>query len=303
MAELQPILDHLVILVPHETLLNLPPWLPQAFTILGGGRHADGVTENKLILFQDGVYLELIAFIPGKEQERASHRWGHRREGHIVDWANTLHSLPDLAAIRDRVASAGSGITYSDPVSGGRVRPDGTELKWTISAPQIDAPEAGGAAAAAAAMGEFEGGEAPFWCLDRTPRELRVPHKVRSNVEHPSGAVGVAGVRVSVRDVRVFETLRKTYDALQGREGWRLVTEGGGGDATGASAYAWDLLVPETAGGDSAQRSLVLAHVAEGSHGGSPDVYVSIDLVGASEGSVSGHLGDESWAIDFRLKA
>ena len=61
-----PILDHIVILVPHETLTNLPPWLTDAFTVLEGGRHADGVTENKLILLQDGVYFELIAFVPGK---------------------------------------------------------------------------------------------------------------------------------------------------------------------------------------------------------------------------------------------
>lgn len=85
-----PILDHIVILVPHKTRLQLPSWLTDAFTVLTGGRHADGVTENKLILFQDGVYLELISFLPGKEEERTSHTWGQCREGHIIDWANTL---------------------------------------------------------------------------------------------------------------------------------------------------------------------------------------------------------------------
>lgn len=138
MAAVRPILDHIVLLVPHQTLLNLPSWLSDAFTVLDGGRHADDVTENKLILFQDGVYLELIAFISGKETERRSHRWGQRREGHIIDWANILHSESDLAVIRGRVASAESGIKYSEPVSGGRLRPDGTELKWAISAPDID---------------------------------------------------------------------------------------------------------------------------------------------------------------------
>lgn len=289
MAAVQPILDHIVILVPHETLLNLPLWISEAFTVLTGGRHADGVTENKLIVLQDGVYLELIAFIPGKETERKSHRWGQRREGHIVDWANTLHNGADLEVIRSRVAAAGSGIKYTAPSAGGRVRPDGTELQWTISAPYADDDKVGAVAA-------FAGGEAPFWCLDRTPRNLRVPHQVESNVKHASGAVGVAGVTVSVRDAKLLKTLKETYDALQGKEGRILESKGD----SAARAYVWDLVVPEAAGRDSVQRTLALAQVSDQ---GSPDVYVGIDFVASSDASVSGHLGDENWVIEFKLRA
>lgn len=287
-----PILDHIVILVPYDVLRNLPSWLAEAFTILQGGRHADGVTENKLILFQDGVYLELIAFIPGKEEERKSHNWGHRHQGHIIDWANTLHKEDDLAIIRDRVASAGTRIKYSAPKSGGRVRPDGQELRWVVSAPVIDDHSDN--------LSAFVGGEAPFWCLDRTPRDLRVPYEVEDNVKHPCGALGIAGLTVSVRGAQLFGSLKAVYDALQGQEGQKLETKGAGA----ANAYVWKLMVPEAKDGGIRKRMLTLARIDPEQTGRGPlDVYVELSLIGSSKGSVSGNLGDEEWPLEFSLKA
>lgn len=283
-----PILDHIVILVPHSTLLSLPSWLTEAFTVLQGGRHAGGVTENKLILFQDGVYLELIAFIPGQDDGRNSHRWGQRREGHIVDWANSLDREEDLEVIRQRVGSGGSGIKYSGPTPGGRVRPDGTELKWVISAPYID-DDSGKLA------GGFVGGEAPFWCLDRTPRHLRVPYQVKGNVEHASGALGVVGVTITVRDEGLFGILKKTYDALQGHDGTAKK------DSAAAKAFSWRLQVPEPVAFQGVERTLTLA-LADGSTSGSKsqDVYVELSLGSSTqEEALSGYVGDESWLLKF----
>lgn len=290
-AAASTLLDHIVILVPHDILLNLPPWLSETFTVLYGGRHADGVTENKLILFQDGVYIELIAFFPGKEQGK-SHKWGQRREGHIIDWANTLLVENDLAVIRSRVESAGTEINHSDPESGGRVRHDGKELQWVISAPIIqensNEPDA------------FVGGEAPFWCLDRTPRDLRVPYQVEDKIKHPCGALGVAGLIVAVGDAQLFEKLRGVYDALQGQKGLRLDQKGHGF----ANVYVWELGVLGGTDGNIGKRILTLAQIdPEVSGNGPQDVYVELSLVGSSEGSVSGHLGDEQWPIKFSLKA
>ncbi|KAJ4391265.1 hypothetical protein N0V93_004882 [Gnomoniopsis smithogilvyi] len=286
-----PILDHIVVLVTHDILLNLPSWLDEAFTVLNGGRHADGVTENKLILFQDGVYIELIAFVPGKDDERKSHRWGQRRQGHIIDWANTLHDEDDLAAIRSRVASADTGLKYDEPQSGGRVRPDGKELKWVTSAPTISDDSS--------KLNEFVGGEAPFWCLDRTPRDLRVPYQVEGNVQHPCGALGVAGVTVAIRDAQLFQKLKSFYDALRGEEGKELQQRPHGS----VNAYVWKLGVPEAPNGQNGKRTLTLAQIdpemTEKKH---LDVYVELDLVGSSEGSVSGHLGDKQWPLKFNLK-
>lgn len=260
------ILDHIVILVPHPTLLNLPQWLTSAFTVLTGGRHADGVTENKLVVLSDGVYLELIAFVPGREADRASHRWGARKEGRIIDWAITLRTEDDLAAVRGRLDAAGTGILYDEPVPGGRITPDGTELRWATSAPCGPG---------------LAGGEAPFWCLDRTPRELRVP---RGAAVHPSGALGVAGVAVSVGDGDVFRALKGTFDVLQGEEG-----------AAGADgAWGWPLRVPEAARGGA--RGLSLRPVA------GEDVFVKLSLLSESTtGTVGGSLGDDACPLEIEF--
>lgn len=282
----KPILDHIVILVPHETLVNLPSWLTDAFTVLQGGRHADGVTENKLILFQDGVYLELIAFVPGKEEEREAHKWGRRREGHIIDWANTLQSEDDLEAIRSRVDAARTGISYSGPISGGRITPGGTELKWVISSPSLDD------------KGGFVGGEVPFWCLDRTSRDLRVPYHLESNVKHTCGAVGVHRVAIYVKDEELFQTLKATYDALQGEEGSRIT-----GDLEApATAFSWPLRTPETVLGIKSLGTLVLVRSNSGNPKVSGDVTVSLSFVSSTEaGSVAGNLGDDNWTMGFEL--
>lgn len=284
-----PILDHIVILVPHETLTNLPSWLTDAFTVLEGGRHADGVTMNKLILLQDGVYFELIAFVPGKEEERKSHRWGARRSGHIVDWANTLHSEDDLEVIRNRMKAAGTGVQYTNPIPGGRIKPDGTELKWIISSPYADET---------AGLDGFVGGEAPFWCLDRTPRENRVPFHVGENVKHPSGALGVYQVSVFVGDKALFGTLKGTYDALNGRDGTQVK------ESASLQAFSWPIGVLESVDGGASQSTLLLVQTASGSStSGGGDMFVTISLKSNKDSrSIEGHLGDQNWRIQLDLK-
>jgi hypothetical protein len=44
------LLDHIIVLLPHEDLQNPPAWLADNFSLTDGGRHADGKTENKLIV-------------------------------------------------------------------------------------------------------------------------------------------------------------------------------------------------------------------------------------------------------------
>ena len=71
---LPPALDHLILLVndPHHASSQRTSSLERAiltFTELGfqvvrGGTHADGLTSNALIVFSDGVYVELIQFEP-----------------------------------------------------------------------------------------------------------------------------------------------------------------------------------------------------------------------------------------------
>lgn len=91
----QPCLDHVVLLLPYAQLQDLPAWVTNNFTVSEGGKsailattphifwahkrflgkHADGKTENKLILFRDGSYLELIAFVNDDPEKRKGHWW------------------------------------------------------------------------------------------------------------------------------------------------------------------------------------------------------------------------------------
>ncbi|BGP39010.1 hypothetical protein JCM10450v2_002967 [Rhodotorula kratochvilovae] len=166
-----PALDHIIVLVPHAVLHDLPAPLTSAFTITPGGTHADGLTENKLIIFADGSYIELIAFLPSvSPSARAAHWWGRKADG-IIDFALTSPSLPSSFP-----------AAYDAPQAGGRTRPDGTEVKWVVTFPS---------------SARFERGAVPFWCHDTTPRALRVPVD-EARTAHPSRASGVAGLTVRV---------------------------------------------------------------------------------------------------------
>ncbi|KAF2154517.1 hypothetical protein K461DRAFT_214114, partial [Myriangium duriaei CBS 260.36] len=207
-----PLLDHIVILTPHSFLSSPPGWFASLFNFYPGGRHADGLTENTLALLADGSYVEFIAFVPGIDPaERKKHRWGHKKEGTIIDWALTLHvssssGLKDqtraFKQIQQQVLDAHTGFSYKDLVRGGRQRPDGKELRWAVAAAEGDNHTT------------LEPGLLPFWCLDETDRDLRVPYEPNSS--HPSGAVGVALVSVTPAQHDQAAKLDKVYDALLG---------------------------------------------------------------------------------------
>ncbi|PHH92364.1 hypothetical protein CDD83_7742 [Cordyceps sp. RAO-2017] len=237
-----PIIDHIVVLVPHATLEALPDRLRDSFVVAPGGRHADGLTANKLILFQDGAYIELIAFVDGVDPgRRRRHRWGQLRESSVVDWAYTLPHERDFAAVQQRLTQADTGIVYSDPVAGGRTRPDGTVLEWAV-------------AMARGADGEaLPPGRMPFWCLDRTRRDLRVPYAQEPRLaRHPCGARGVSAVALTAPR-GVVGPLGRAYDAIHGASfgggPWRFRVSSdlgcGGGGRHEASLAARDGAEPE----------------------------------------------------------
>ena len=151
-----------------------------------GGRHPGRTSHNALIVFDDGAYLELIAWTDPGPAER---------------WYNVLQAhgegLMDFALIPDDVALAidearGRGLALSGPIDGGRVRPDGREVKWRT-----------------ARQATFD---LPFLCADVTPRDLRVP--TGDARRHANGATGVASLTIAVHDIK--ESLA-AYEALLGR--------------------------------------------------------------------------------------
>lgn len=166
-------LDHLVILVPQLDAA-IDRYRACGFTVLPGGTHAEGATHNALVVFADGAYLELIAFLkPAPE-----HRWGTlAARGHqgFIDMALLPDSVGTVVA-----AAAARGLAYTGPLPGGRLRPDGQRLEWQIGTP----PTA----------------DLPFLCGDLTPRALRVPEEGGAR-QHANGATGVAALTVAVDDL------------------------------------------------------------------------------------------------------
>ncbi|KAK3636928.1 hypothetical protein LTR56_012588 [Elasticomyces elasticus] len=168
-------LDHVIVLLPYDDIVNPPTWVTDNFTVSPGGRHADNKTENRLILFADGTYVELIAFIDDDPEKRKGHWWD--KPFGIVDFALTNKSF-NYPALQERLKASRSGVSYAEPIAGGRTMPDGQELKWKVTFP----------------LGA-ERGEVPFWCHDVTPRDQRVPVS-KENTRHPCGATGMFSVVV-----------------------------------------------------------------------------------------------------------
>jgi hypothetical protein len=165
-------LDHLVILV-RDLELASADYRRLGFVVTPGGEHADGLTRNALVPFEDGTYLELVSFLD--PEDPADNVWGWRgfypQEG-LIDYCATSDDLDSEAR---RLASLGFGV--DGPDDGGRRLPDGTEVRWR------------------SARIRQEGRIFPFLIEDLTPRELRVPGGPATR--HQNGATGVSGLDIS----------------------------------------------------------------------------------------------------------
>jgi len=170
-------LDHLVILV-SDLDLAAADYERLGFAVTLGGEHADGLTRNALIPFEDGSYFELVTFL--NPEDPTDNVWGWRgflpREG-LIDYCV---ASDDLEADVSRLQSLGFGV--DGPDHGGRRLPDGVEIRWR------------------SARIRQEGRLLPFLIEDVTPRELRVPGEPAA--EHPNGATGVARLEISTPDVK-----------------------------------------------------------------------------------------------------
>ena len=177
-------LDHVVIAVA-DLGKAVEGYRALGFTVVIGGRHPGRTSHNALVVFQDGAYLELIAWTaPGPGE-----RWYdvHARHGDgLMDFAllpgDTAQAIADAKA---------RGLELSGPIDGGRVRPDGTQIQWRT--------------------GRQATFDLPFLCGDVTPRALRVPEG-EARI-HPNGVVGVKSVTVAVHDL---EATTARYAALLG---------------------------------------------------------------------------------------
>lgn len=211
----KPALDHLILFLPYNSSTKspvTPPSFSKYFTISPGGTHAGGLSANNLILLADGCYLELICFLPHDDPSKiATHWWGPdpNRKG-WTDWCltTTVHGKEELkendgADLRnwERVRES-----HEQPVKGGRKRPDGTDVRWSVTFPK---GELGG---------QKTRGKFPFFCHDYTPRDVRVPLSA-SSTQHPSGVVGVKSLSVVVATQQDLDAAWKVYTRVLGVEG------------------------------------------------------------------------------------
>ncbi|GAB3769115.1 VOC family protein [Ramlibacter monticola] len=165
-------LDHVVIAV-RDLERTVADYTATGFTVVAGGRHPGRHTRNALVVFEDGAYIELIAYDAPSPEER----WWRVLDAHgegLVDFA----LLPrDLAATVAAARSRGLAGLVDRP--GGRARPDGVRIEWQSARPSTS--------------------DLPFLCFDVTPRALRVPEgEVR---RHANGALGISEVAVAVGDL------------------------------------------------------------------------------------------------------
>ncbi len=181
-------IDHIVILVTNlEQAID--DYTALGFRVMPGGEHTGGLSHNALIAFEDGSYLELIAFRGPIPPDHLFYREG------VTEGLITYALLPtdieaDVAAARTR------GLNYEGPRPGGRLKPDGTRIEWQIATPSSY--------------------DLPFLCGDVTPRDLRVP--TGNAQKHENGVTGINTLTLCVKNLR--ESIQK-YSALLGEDPYR----------------------------------------------------------------------------------
>src|SRR5919202_6968225 len=106
------LLDHIVILV-DDLDLAVQDYTDLGFSVVMGGEHADGVTRNALVAFEDGSYLELLNFLSPPPEGHMFAHGAHSAEG-IIAYALLPDDIEaDVAAARRR------GLHMRGPLDGG----------------------------------------------------------------------------------------------------------------------------------------------------------------------------------------
>lgn len=165
-------IDHIVIAV-HDLDEAIKTYSNLGFTVVEGGKHPVG-SYNALISFQDGSYVEIIAFY----EDSPDHPWWdllHKRGGGLVDFCMQTDDIrTDYQQFKNQ------GVEMSGIVDLGRARPDGYYLEWINNK----------------TYGKYQG-IIPFIIEDKTPREERLP---KENV-HANGVTGIKTLTLATSDI------------------------------------------------------------------------------------------------------
>lgn len=197
-------IDHIIIYV-EDLQSAIESYREAGFTTNYGGQHADGITENGLIVFSDGSYLELISLVEGKPYAEAGFKGLLKESGQ----GYTGFAFQSDAIEADLEAIVKRGITVGEIREGSRARPDGELLQWK--------------------MAFIENAMSPFVIQDVTERDLRVPLNAE-NVTHANGATGIHEILIRVSDFEQtlahFSNIMGTPMKLPGSARFEIGTSG-----------------------------------------------------------------------------
>lgn len=243
-----PSLDHVVVAV-SSLAGAVDAFETAGFTVVPGGRHDELPTENALVPFPDGSYLELLAARDPVTRDdwrslAAGREWSRHLRGvsaiarrflpslagedGVVDWC--LRSA-DLA--RDAARLKRLGHVAAGPVAMMRERPTGDRLAWSLLLP--------------------ESRLLPFWIADRTPRERRVP---AISAAHPNGAYAIVSIRIRAGGLAMAALgLGDLFDVVPGSDpagvttldvgGWRIDMDSGEAEGAFAAGIAGCDVLPD----------------------------------------------------------
>lgn len=173
-------IDHLVVVVP-DLDTAIANYTALGFTVMPGGRHPIG-SHNALIAFEDGAYIELLAFYA----PNPGHRWyaALQHGGGLTDYCLVTNELrAEIANFRAH------GLKISDPTPLSRTRPDGYQLEWLMGlSDPVNQPGT------------------PFLIEDLTPRDERIPKQT----QHANGVTGIQSLTVFGPDT-VLEALTALF--------------------------------------------------------------------------------------------
>lgn len=198
--------DHVVHIV-HDLAQATRDFQEQGFTVTPGGVHFKGISENNLIFFQDGSFIELLALRNGLNASalRLIHhtkqfkRWQYSpKYGVAYRFYNRAMEQPegltdfcllvsDPAAAYSRIQNEGVFLTAM--LEAGRKKPDGCVVQWKMFAPYI--------------------ADLPFLRSDYTPKRA-LPSAA---TQHANGITGISAIHQLALDFK--DSLAK-YTTLLG---------------------------------------------------------------------------------------
>lgn len=98
-----------------------------------GGSHPGLGTHNALMGLGNNIYFEIIAPDPHQEVERTWMDLDQLENPKLFRWAATTQNV---MAVRDK--GLAGGIDIGAVKSGSRYKPDGSQLEWTLSDPNMN---------------------------------------------------------------------------------------------------------------------------------------------------------------------